>query len=143
VGIFGRINRWASTPTRQGIVTAVAFLGLSVALLLASGCAVGGEDRPASEKPRATPTRRLDRPGTEACNTFARWLASDEDPATRQAVAIKVDKQASTSKSGQIAAKAEILAKSTVIASNENWALAADAFAYECQHLGWTAADAR
>lgn len=114
-----------------------------VAILAASGCAVGGEDEDTGRKPSETPTRRLDAPGVKACNTFARWLAGDEDPATRPTVARQVDKQASTSKSGALADKAEVLARSQVIASNENWALAADSFAYECQQLGWTAADAQ
>lgn len=113
-----------------------------VALLAASGCAVGGEDQAASARPGKSPTRLLDAKGLAACNTFAHWLAGDEDPDTRQAVAVKVDALASESKSGELAAKSETLAKSEVISANENWALAADAFAFECQQLGWTAADA-
>jgi len=113
-----------------------------VALLAASGCTVGGEDQAAGPRPGKSPTRLLDAEGVQACNEFARWLAGDEDPATRQAIATEVDRLASTSKAGAVADKAETLAKSTVITSNENWALAADAFAYECQQLGWTAADA-
>lgn len=114
----------------------------SVALLAASGCVVGGEDQAAAPKPGKSPTRLLDAPGLKACSEFAYWLAGDEDPATRQGVAVRVDRLASTSKAGAVADKAETLARSTVIASNENWALAADAFAFECQQLGWTAADA-
>lgn len=107
-----------------------------VALLAASGCGGAGQAQTAS-------TRRLDGPGTQACNTFARWLAGPERPDERQDIAVKVDKLAADSKSGELSAKSETLASSTVVNSDQDWKLAADAFAYECQQLGWTAADAQ
>jgi hypothetical protein len=112
-----------------------------VALLLASGCSGGGEDQPASERPGKTSS--LDFAGKSACNEFARWLAGDEDPTTRADVATRVDDLARDSRSGALADKSELLRKADVINSNENWALAADAFAYECDVLGWTPADAQ
>lgn len=117
--------------------------GVFVALLLASGCSVGGEDQGGSGKPSEGPSRDIDRAGLVACNDFARWLAGDEKPATRREIAVKVDDNARDSKSGALADKSELLTKPGVINSNENWALAADAFAYECTVLGWTAADAK
>lgn len=122
---------------------ALALSGAFVALLAVSGCSGASQDRDASEKPRETPTRLLDGPGLKACNSFARWLAGDEDPATRRSVARTVDKQASTSKAGELADKAGVLVRPQVVASNESWALAADSFASECFDLGWTAADAK
>ncbi|QJD53998.1 hypothetical protein SEA_GALACTICA_51 [Streptomyces phage Galactica] len=117
--------------------------GVFVALLLASGCAVGGEDRPASEKPRETPSRALDLAGTAACNEFARWLAAGEDPATRDEMARKVHVEASNSNSGEIDDKAEVLFRNSLKGNGETWALAADSFAFECQDLGWTADSAQ
>lgn len=141
---MNRAVRWIEDrPRVHAALAPLVSSGLLVALLAVSGCGsgtVGGED---SAKPRETPTRAIDAQGLKACNTFALWLADEEPASTRQDVAVKVDKQASTSKSGELADKAELLAKSDVIQSNENWALAADSFAYECQQLGWTAADAR
>lgn len=141
---MNRIVRWIEDrPRVHAALAPVVSSGLLVALLAVSGCAVGGEDQGSTQKPRETPTRLIDDQGLKACNTFARWLAAEEPASTREAVAVKVDKLASTSKSGELAAKAELLAKSDVIQSNENWALAADSFAFECQDLGWVAADAR
>lgn len=114
-----------------------------VALLAASGCSVGGQDGDTPGKPSESPTRLIDAQGVKACNSFARWLAGEEDPATRATIGRQVDREASTSKAGELADKAELLGRSTVTQSNENWALAADSFAYECQQLGWTAADAQ
>lgn len=120
--------------------------GLVVALLLsltACGSQVGGDDSEGLRKPTETPTRALDEPGLRACNEFARWLAGSEDSAGREAVAVKVDRLASTSKSGELASKSEVLAKSDVIRADQNWALAADSFAWECEQLGWTADDVK
>lgn len=122
---------------------ALTLSGALVALLAASGCGsgtVGGDD---GGKPSDGPSRDLDHAGVLACNDFARWLAGDGQATTRREVAVKVDDNARDSKSGALADKSELLTKPDVINSNENWALAADAFAYECQVLGWTAADAR
>lgn len=139
-----RFARWIEeSPTRHAIALAITLLGLLAALLLVSGCSVGGEDQDASEKPRETPSRALDHAGVLACNDFAHWLAGDEPANTRREIAVKVDDNARDSKSGALADKSELLTKPDVINSNENWALAADAFAYECQVLGWTAADAK
>lgn len=137
-----RFARWIEeSPTRHAWVLGLTLLGLLVALLAVSGCSVGGEDPDGSAKPGETSS--LDLAGKSACNEFARWLAGPEKPTTRQAVALKVDDNARDSKSGALADKSELLTKPDVINSNENWALAADAFAYECEILGWTAADAK
>lgn len=122
---------------------AVTLSGALVALLAASGCSVGGVDEDATPRPSQTPSRDIDHAGLLACNDFARWLAGDEKATTRREVAVKVDDNARDSRSGALADKSELLTKPDVINSNENWALAADAFAYECQVLGWTAADAK
>lgn len=114
-----------------------------VGLLAVSGCAVGGEDGDASEKPRETPTRSIDAAGIKACNTFARWLAGDEPKDERAEVSRKVHVEASNSNSGELDDKAEVLFRNGQGNSNETWALAADSFAFECQQLGWTAADAQ
>lgn len=130
-------------PRLHAALAPLVSSGLLVALLAVSGCGtstVGGDD---SAKPRESPTRTIDAQGLKACNAFAHWLAGDERASTRQKIAVEVDKQASTSHSGELSAKSELLAKSDVIQSNENWALAADSFAFECQQLGWTAADAQ
>jgi hypothetical protein len=122
---------------------AVTLSGALVALLAASGCSVGGVDEDASAKPSQAPSRDIDHAGILACNDFARWLSDDEKSDTRHDIAFKVDNNARDSRSGALADKSELLTKPGVIGSNENWALAADAFAYECQILGWTAADAK
>lgn len=141
---MNRVVGWIEDhPRAHAALAPVVSSGLLVALLAVSGCGsgtVGGDD---SAKPSVTPSRTIDDQGLKACNAFALWLADEEPASTRQDIAVKVDKLASTSKSGELAAKAEVLARSQVIASNENWALAADSFAYECQQLGWTAADAQ
>jgi len=134
------LSAYLEAPVRR---TVVALSGALVALLAASGCSGAQGDQDAPERPGKSPTRLLDDPGLKACNSFARWLAGDEDPATRRTVALKVYKQASESKSGELSGKAEVLARPQVISSNDNWALAADSFASECFDQGWTAADAK
>lgn len=134
-----RFARWIEeSPKRHACALAITLLALLAALLLVSGCAVGGEDPSATVKPSETPSvASLDPAGKTACDKFARWLADGSDRATREKVAKQVDKLASTSKSGEIADKGELLASSNVVRANENFALAADSFAYECQTLGW------
>lgn len=130
------LARWIEeSPKRHAITLALTLLGLVVALLLVSGCAGGTEDPGASSRPSVGPS--LDAPGKKACDTFAEWLADGSDRITREATAKDVDQKASTSRSGEIADKAELLARSQVLQSDENFALAADSFAYECQQLGW------
>lgn len=128
-----RFFRWIEdSPTRHGLFVGAVLVGLVAVLLLASGCAA-----PASSQAAGDPTGALDGAGTRACDTWAEWLAGDEDPATRPDVAHEVLDLAVDSRSGAMADKAELLIKPAVYNSNENWALAADALAYECQVLGW------
>lgn len=142
-----KVPRWLEDrPVLHGLFMGAVLMGLIAALLLISGCAgapVGGDDSGSLRKPTETPTRGLDEPGLRACNEFARWLAGPEDHAGRGAVAVKVDRLASTSNSGELASKSEVLAKSDVIRVDQNWALAADSFAWECEQLGWTADDVK
>ncbi|QNJ57656.1 hypothetical protein SEA_KEANU_51 [Streptomyces phage Keanu] len=114
-----------------------------MALFLVSGCAVGGEDQPASEKRSETPSRALDPAGVKACNEFAKFFAGDEPKTDRAEVSRKVHIEASNSNSGEIDDKAEVLFRNGQGDSDETWALAADSFAQECESLGWTAADAQ
>lgn len=131
-----RITRWIEDrPTVHALVVALTLVGLVVALLLVSGCSVGGKDQPASEK--ATETPSLDHAGKLACDKFARWLADGSDKGTRSTIGFDVNDLAADSESGALADKAELLIKPAVYNSDENWALAADAFAYECDVLGW------
>lgn len=114
-----------------------------VAVLAASGCAVGGEDQPARKKPSATPSRPLDAAGIKACNEFAKFFAGDEPKTDRAELSRKVHVAASNSNSGEIDDKAEVLFRNGQGDSDETWALAADSFAVECERLGWTAKDAQ
>ena len=139
---MNRFVRWIEADTRRhGTFVWLCLLGLLAALLAVSGCAggtVGGDD---GGKPSETSS--LDLAGKTACNEFAYWLAGDESRDSRAEIAAEVDDLARDSKSGALADKSELLAKPGVVNSNENWALASDAFAYECTVLGWTAADAK
>lgn len=136
--MFDRISRWANTPLRQGIVTWVVFLGLSVALLAASGCAVGGEDHQDDAKPGMTPTSGLDDAGRKACDLFAEYAADEFTPWDDRLERIRpVHQAASNSLSGEIDAKAEVLFRVAPQVGTESWALAADSFASECLTRGW------
>lgn len=125
-------------PALHRLLPWLTTLALFVALLAASGCGGGTEDQDASGGVSvAHPEVTLDRAGGLACDKMAQWLAGDEKPATRSKIGFEVNDLAADSDSGAIADKAELLIKSGVYNSNENWALATDAFAYECQILGW------
>lgn len=116
----------------------VTTAGLLAALLAASGCVVGGEDQPAGTRPSSPPRGPvLDYAGAGACAAATEWLAGKEKPSTRKKLATAVNDLAADSRSGALADKAELLIKPGVYDSNENWALAIDAFAYECDVLGW------
>lgn len=128
-----RFTRWIEdSPSRHGLFVGAVLLALLAVLLLVSGCAA-----PASSEAREDPTGALDGAGQRACDTWAEWLAGDEEPATRPDIAAQVLDLAVDSNSGAMADKAELLVKPDVYNRNENWALAADALAYECQVLGW------
>lgn len=120
------------SPTAMGLFTGAVLLALLALLMLTTGCAAPEDDEAAGRA-----TEALDGAGVRACDAWALWLSGDEEPATRPDVAHEVLDLAVDSRSGALADKAELLAKPAVYDSNENWALAADALAYECQVLGW------
>lgn len=117
--------------------SALVLSGALVALLAASGCAVGGEDRQPDEKPGKTPTSGLDDAGRAACDLFAEY-AADDMPVNKRVDRIRaVHNAASNSQSGEIESKGELLFRVAAQESNESWFLAADSFASECINLGW------
>lgn len=136
---MSRFTRWfEDRPTLHGLFVGLVLMGLVTVLLLVSGCSGATEDRGGTEKGSETPrTASLDHAGTLACTELATWFAGDEKPSTRVDMATAVNDLAADSRSGAIADKAELLIKPEVYDSNENWALAADMFAYECDVLGW------
>lgn len=126
------VRKMEQSPTAMGLFTGAVLVGLLALLMLTTGCAAPEDDEAAGRA-----TEALDGAGTKACDAWAEWLAGDEEPATRPDVAHEVLDLAIDSRSGALADKAELLVKPAVYDSNENWALAADALAYECQVLGW------
>lgn len=133
------VRTWIENrPTLHRLLPWFTTLALFVVLLAASGCGGGSGDQDASGGGSvARSGASLDRAGKLACDKFARWLAGDEKPATRPTIGVQVNDLAADSDSGAIADKAELLIKPGVYDSNENWALAADSLAYECQVQGW------
>jgi hypothetical protein len=108
-----------------------------VALLAASGCAVGGEDRQPDEKPGKSPTSGLDDAARAACDLFAEY-ASEGMPVNKRVDRIRaVNNAASESQSGEIEPKGQLLFRVAAQESNESWFLAADSFASECINRGW------
>ena len=134
-----RFTRWfEDRPILHGLFVGLVLMGLLTALLLVSGCSSGTEDQDAPASVSVAPRKgSLDHAGTLACTELAKWFAGDEKPSTRVDMATAVNDLAADSESGALADKAELLIKPGVYGSNENWALAADMFAYECDVLGW------
>lgn len=112
---------------------AVVLGGLLAALLLVSGCAVGGEDQ------EAAPSPSLDAGGQRACDAFAVWWADGHPDKDKLDVLRTVHINASNSNFDTLDDKAKRLFRvGTDRRSTSNaFTLVADSFAYECQVLGW------
>lgn len=103
-----------------------------MALLLVSGCSVGGEDRVPPPRPSETPP---DASARAACREWSRWLEDGEPQITRVAVTREVHRLASNSNVEQIDDLAELVFRTGRDGFTETWALNADALTRECRNL--------